>query len=91
MNSEYKISTILRTDTQVKVLSWFYETNFSEIEVTIENYEQYPDHQLGEIVQEVSRTKFSPEFEFVFSPLITDGQIQDYLYVRAAEYGTPIN
>jgi len=91
MNSEYKISTIHRNDQQVKVLARFYETTVTEIEVTLENLEQYPDRQPGEIVQEVTRTKFSPEFEFTFLPSVTDDQIQDYMYARAAEYGTPIN
>lgn len=91
MNSEFKISSIIRSQTIVTVIARFYETTVTDILVTSDNYELYPGYQPGDMVQEVSRIRYSPEFEYLFPGTTTDEQIHDFLYKEALQYGTPIN
>ena len=91
MNSEYKISTIQRSEMIVKVVARFYDTTVAEVEVTENNHEQYFDNEIGDMVQEITRSRYSPEFAYRFNGAVTDEQIYDYLYKQAEIYGTPIN
>jgi len=90
MASEYKISTIQRSETIVKVVARFYDTTVTEVEVTEDNHEQYFDNEIGEVVQEITRSKYSPEFEYRYDGTVTDEQIHTDLYEKALQYGNEI-
>jgi hypothetical protein len=64
-----------------------------KIEVSKRNYQQYPLNKIGNIVEEIKRTKHksNPEFTYSFAGDITDEQIHQFLYEKASKYGTPIN
>jgi hypothetical protein len=91
MASEYKISTILRSSSEIKVLARFYNTAITSIKVTKINNNRYPENKIGDITQKITRIKYLSDFTYKFSPVTTDEQIYKFLYREALKYGEPVN
>lgn len=93
MAIEYKISTILRSGYGVEVLARFYNTTVKKIKITRLNHNKYPLDKIGDVINNIKRTKHksNPEVTYNFSADTTDEQINQFLYKQASRYGKPIN
>jgi len=90
MQVEYKISTIIETESEKWVHGKVNSIQFSEIDVTEENKAEYPLNEIGDKIQNIIREKLT-EFKQCFTLTETDEEINNKLNYIAAYYGEVIN
>lgn len=90
MNIEYKISTITQGDRRTIVCYKINEYWETQIEVTSENQDDYPDGQIGDFITVPNRNLLQA-METRFNIKLSIEQINDYIHNVALNYGTVIN
>ena len=90
MDIEYKISSINQKIFETIVLYKINEYWETQLEITIENQDDYPDYSIGEFVIIPNRTILQ-QIESIFSMSLSVEEIENYIYNVASDYGTVIN
>lgn len=90
MNVEYKISLILEGEKKVVVRYSINEYWETQLLITENNINDYPDFTIGEYIN-IPHRNLLQLMESIFRLNITRDQINKYLHNITSDYGTVIN